>query len=45
MVEPLKTVAIADDEPGLRDVLKIALSDLGYQVVGVWQQNAQQWIN
>src|SRR5437016_3125502 len=35
MTQPLKTIAIADDEPGIRSVLQTIASDLGYQVVGV----------
>ena len=38
---PLKTIAIADDEPGIRSVLQTIASDLGYQVVGVAQNGAE----
>jgi two-component system, response regulator PdtaR len=34
MALPLKTVAIADDEPGIVAVLKTTVEDMGYRVVG-----------
>jgi AmiR/NasT family two-component response regulator len=41
MTLPLQTVAIADDEAGIRSVLKAIVADLGYKTVGAAQNGAE----
>jgi response regulator NasT len=41
MTLPLKTIGFADDERGIRDLLQLAITDLGYQVAGSAQNGLE----